>query len=313
MKISFVIPCYRSEGLVGKVISEIYAAADATCVYEIIAVDDCSPDNVLAELKAYAQNDDRLKVIALAKNSGKHSALMAGFSIARGDIIVCVDDDGQCPLNRLDDLLAPLYSGYDISIARYGAKKQSGFKNFGSAVNAKMACWLLDKPGDLQLSNFVAMKSFVCREILRYKNAFPYIDGLMLRATSHIANVDMEERSRISGTSGYTFFKSLRLFANGFTAFSVKPLRVATMLGAASALIGFAFGVIVVVRKIARPDILAGYSSLMAMLLLIGGLIMLLLGVIGEYIGRIYICLNNAPQYVIRETINCDPLSEDTP
>lgn len=313
MKISFVIPCYRSEGLVGKVISEIYAAADASCVYEVIAVDDCSPDNVLSELKTYAQNDDRLKVIALAKNLGKHSALMAGFSIARGDIIVCVDDDGQCPLDRLDDLLAPLYSGYDISIARYGAKKQSGFKNFGSAVNAKMACWLLDKPGDLQLSNFVAMKSFVCREILRYKNAFPYIDGLMLRATSHIANVDMEERSRIAGTSGYTFFKSLRLFANGFTAFSVKPLRVATMLGAASALIGFAFGVIVVIRKIARPDILAGYSSLMAMLLLIGGIIMLLLGVIGEYIGRIYICLNNAPQYVIRETINCDTPSEETP
>lgn len=311
MEISFVIPCYRSEGLVGNVISEIHSVMNEGCQYEIIAVDDCSPDNVLSQLRTYAASDERLKVISLAKNAGKHSALMAGFSVAAGDIIVCVDDDGQCPLDKLDDLLLPLRNGYDISIARYGLKKQTGFKNFGSAVNAKMACWLLDKPKDLQLSNFVALKAFVCQEMLRYKNAFPYVDGLMLRSTGRIANVDMVERSRIAGVSNYTFAKSLKLFSNGFTAFSVKPLRIATILGCASALVGFVFGMYVIIHKLINPNVLSGYSSLMAMLLFVGGLIMLLLGVIGEYVGRVYICLNSAPQYVIRETINCNHALEE--
>lgn len=305
MDLSFIIPCFRSKGIVGNVISEINGVVSENCEYEIIAVDDCSPDHVLSELRCLAEKDFRLKVISLAKNVGKHAALMAGFSVARGDVIVCVDDDGQCPLDHLNDLLKPLYNGDDIAIARYGQKKQSVFKNWGSSVNAKMACWLLGKPADLQLSNFIAMKAFVCNEMLRYKNAFPYVDGLMLRSTSHIANVDMEERARISGTSGYTFFKSLRLFSNGFTAFSVKPLRAATVMGCFSALGGFIFAISIVIRRIINPNMLAGYSSMMAALLLIGGLIMLLLGVVGEYIGRIYICLNSAPQYVIRETINC--------
>ena len=310
MKFSFVIPCYRSEGIVGSVIEEIKTLVEDHYDYEIIMINDASPDNVLQELKNYARQDKKIKVVNLAKNVGKHAALMAGFSYAVGDIIISVDDDGQCPLNHLDDLVKPLMEGYDVAIARYPVKQQSRFKNWGSKINSQIACWLLEKPKTLQLSNFVAFKAFICKEILRYKNAFPYIDGLLLRSTGKIANVDMKERSRIAGTSGYTFLKSLKLFTNGFTAFSVKPLRVATICGILSAIVGFLVGIIVIVRKILSPEILAGYSSLMAMLLFIGGIIMLLLGIMGEYIGRIYICLNNSPQYVVRETINCTESQE---
>lgn len=305
-KISFVIPCYRSANTIGNVIDEIIDAMNAHSErdYEIIAVNDHSPDNVFDVICEIAKMDRHIKAIDLAKNMGKHAAIMAGYSKVTGDIIVNLDDDGQCPLDQLWNLLKPLEEGYDISIAKYPQKNESAFKRFGSVVNALMARWIIGKPKDLYISNFSAIKRFICEEVIRYKNAYPYLDGLFLRTTNNIANVEMEERERVSGSSGYTFVKSLKLWVNGFTSFSVKPLRLATILGFFVALTGFIAALYVIIRKILHPEIAAGYSSLMAVVLLIGGIIMVLLGIIGEYIGRIYICINNSPQYVIRKTIN---------
>lgn len=304
--LSFVIPCYRSEDTIRVVIEEISAVMQKAnnYDYEIITVNDCSPDRVLAVLEQLAEENLHVKVIDFAKNMGKGSAVLAGFAAANGDIIVSLDDDGQCPVDQTLNLIAPLENGYDVSIARYPHKKQSALKNFGSHVNALMARILLDKPKGLQTSNFFAVKRYICDEMLRYKNPYPYISGLFLRATSYVINVDMEERERICGTSGFTFLKSFKLLLNGFTAFSVKPLRVATISGLITALFGFLFAIYIVVKKIFHPEIEAGYSSLMAVILFIGGVIMLCLGLIGEYVGRIYISLNSSPQYVIRRTIN---------
>ena len=303
-KLSFIIPCYLSEDLVCGVIEEIIKTVEGKNPFEIIAVNDASPDNVLKELKEAAKKDERIKVIDLAKNGGKHCALMAGYSRATGDIIVGVDDDGQCPVDCVYKLISPLEEGYDIALAKYPLKKQSKIKNMGSYVNDKMACSFLGKPKDLKLSNFYAVKRFVLEEVLKYKNPYPYIDGLFLRSTDKIINVEMQERERKAGKSGYTLKKSLKLFMNGFTAFSVKPLRFSSILGFITALLGFLFAVAVVVKKAINPLVPSGYSSIMAVLLFVGGVIMMLLGVIGEYIGRIYISINNSPQYVIREEIN---------
>lgn len=311
-RLSFIIPCYYSEHTIADVISEITRVMQIhqKVEYEIITVNDASPDKVLHVLMDIAQNDHRVKVIDLAKNMGKHAALMAGYSYASGDVIISLDDDGQCPLDHLWNLLEPLGKGYDISLAKYPAKRQSIFKNFGSRVNALMTCLLLDKPKQLQLSNFSAMKQFICQEILHYHNPYPYIDGLMLRCTGKIANVQMEERARVSGETGYTLSKSFSLWLNGFTAFSVKPLRIATLVGLIVAIIGFMLSVFIIVRKLIEPGVLAGYSSIMSLILIIGGIVMLMLGMLGEYIGRIYISINNAPQYVIRQTVNLN--SKDT-
>lgn len=306
MKLSFVIPCYYSELTIKDVILEIENTLSSypNYDYEIIAVNDDSPDNVLMVLRELAHENYKLRVVDLAKNCGKHSAMMAGFSIASGDIIINLDDDGQCPMDKLWDLIEPLNNGYDISISKYPKNKQSAFKNFGSTINSIMAKYLIGKPKDLYLGNFWAMKRFIMDEIIKYDKPYPYMEGLMLRTTSKIFNVDMEERERSAGVGHYTFIKSLKLWLNGFTAFSVKPLRVSTILGAICAFLGFVFGIIMIIRKLMNPDILMGYSSLMAVLLFIGGMIMMMLGLIGEYIGRIYICINNSPQYVIRETVN---------
>jgi glycosyltransferase involved in cell wall biosynthesis len=312
-KITFVIPCYRSAKTIGTVINEIenMLLNNPKYDFEIIAVNDCSPDNVWEILSEYASQKCYLKIIDLAKNQGKHAALMAGYRHASGDIVISVDDDGQCPMDHLWELIEPLEEGYDIAIAKYPQKKQSMFKNFGSEVNSFMAQVLIGKPRDLSFSNFLAMKRFVCEEIIRYKHAYPYVDGLLLRTTSKICNVLMEERERISGTTGYTFSKSLKLWLNGFTAFSVKPLRIATVLGMACTVIGVLYGLYVVVRRILNPEIAAGYSSLMAVLLFVSGVIMVMLGMIGEYVGRIYISINESPQYVVREMINIEKSSNE--
>ena len=311
MTISFVIPCYRSEKTVSSVIDEILHKMNERRekTFEIIAINDQSPDRVLDVLKEYAKKIPCIKVIDLAKNMGKHAALMAGYSFAVGDIVVNLDDDGQCPLNNLWELLQPLEQGYDVSFAAYPQKKESLFKRFGSRLNDLMARSLIGKPKGVQITNFSAMKRFVVNEILQYHNPYPYIDGLILRTTLKIANVTMEERNRESGTSGYTFRKSLALWINGFTAFSVKPLRLADMLGIFIAVIGFAFTLIIIIRKVIDPTVAIGYSSTMAVILFIGGMIMLLLGVLGEYIGRIYISLNNSSQYLLRETYNIEKVA----
>ncbi|MGN1124124.1 MAG: glycosyltransferase [Eubacterium sp.] len=313
-KISFVIPCYGSEKTIEFVVNEIVETVSQKkdeYDYEIIAIHDCSPDNVLSVLKRLAQDNKRLKIIDFAKNFGKHAGVLAGFNYASGDYIVGLDDDGQCPMDHLWELLAPLINDEsDYAMAKYSHVKQSAFKNFGSAVNSVMSKVLINKPKDLYFSNFYAMKSFVAKEMTKYNNPYPYLEGLTLRTTRSIITVPMEERERIEGQGNFTFRKSLSLWLNGFTAFSVKPLRIATVIGTLCAFFGFIFGLYVIIKKIVNPDIAMGYSSTMAVILFIGGVIMLMLGMIGEYIGRIYISINNSPQYVVRDIINDDTSRE---
>jgi len=306
--LSFVIPCYGSERTIEKVIEEIVETVSQRSEnydYEIICVDDCSPDNVLTVLTALATCNSKIKVVELARNMGKHAAIMAGFSLVQGEYVVLLDDDFQCPVYELWRLLAPVEKqGYDVSSASYKKKKESAFKKLGSTINGFMARVLIGQPKDVRLENFEIIKRFVMDEIIKYKNPYPYVGGLLLRITRKIAVVEMEERERLAGCGGYSFLKSLKLFVNGFTAFSVMPLRMATALGCVCAFTGFVMCLYTVIHKLLYPTVASGYSSLMAVMLFIGGLIMVMLGLIGEYVGRIYICINDSPQYVIRNTIN---------
>ena len=311
--ISFVLPCYGSEKTISFVVDEIreVVAQKPEFDYEIIAVNDCSPDRVWDVLKVIADKDQKVRLIGLAKNMNRPGAVMAGLGRAAGDYIVVMDDDGQCPMDRFWDLLAPLEGEYDVSMADYPSRKQSLFKNFGTLVNKKMTEYALDRPKDLQFTNFMVMRRYIAKEICKYTNPYPYMTGLILRTTRRITCVPMEERSRYSGSSNFTFIKMLNLWMNGLTAFSIKPLRLASFVGVAFAILGFLYGVFTVIMKIVNPAISAGYSSLMSVLLLIGGILMLMLGLIGEYIGRIYISLNNSPQYVIRDEVNFDCQATD--
>ena len=316
--ISFIIPCYASEGSVALVMQEIRDVVAQRAAegydYQIVAVNDCSPDGVLRVLREEAAKDPKVLVIDLAKNGGRHNALLCGCHYADGDYIVFIDDDQQCPADRLWDLLAPLTDGdYDVAIAKYPKKTQSRFKNFGSGVNDVVATWLLGKDPNLKFSNFSVMKRFVKDEVIKYTNPYPYLSGLMLRATSRVTNVEMEERERKIGVGHYSFRKSFSLWMNSFTAFSVKPLRFATMCGIVFAILGALMTVFVVVRKLLIPSIALGYSSTMAIILFTSGMIMFMLGLIGEYIGRIYISLNNSPQFVVRDIYQSEAPAHEPP
>lgn len=309
-KISFVIPCYRGENTIGMVIEEIIKTMEghSDYDYEIIAVNDCSPDNEFLILEGLAAEYFRIKVIDLAKNAGKHNAMMAGYTFAKGDYIVNLDDDYQCPVYNLWELIAPLeHDECDCSTAVYTKKKESLWKRVGSRFNHLVTQILLDKPQNIRIENFSAIKRFVRDEILNYENPFPYIEGLILQTTRRIQMVPMEERNRGDcNTSGFTFRNSLALFSNGLTAFSVKPLRISSLVGVIFSLLGFIYGIYVIVHKLLTPSIAIGYSSMVAILLFSTGMIMMMLGMIGEYVGRIYICINNSPQYVIKRKINID-------
>lgn len=304
--ISFVIPCYGSENTIEKVIEEITFVVSQKPEYdfEVIAVNDCSPDGVLIKLKALAKIDKRIKVINFSKNMNRPGAVMAGLNYASGEAVVVMDDDGQCPMDQFWKLYNPIEQGHDVAIASYPKRKQTLFKDFGTFVNKKMTEFIINKPKNMQFSNFMIMKSFIVKEIIKYENPYPYFTGLILRTTNDIINIEMEERERFSGASTFTFAKMLGMWINGLTAFSIKPLRISSITGVLCAIIGFVYGVITIVRKFVVPDISVGWSSTISILLFIGGLIMLMLGMIGEYLGRIYISLNKSPQYVIKETIN---------
>jgi len=305
-KLSFVIPCYGSELTIKSVIDEINGVMSQKCEqfsHEIICVNDCSPDNVLKELKSIAANQIHVTIINLARNNGKHSAVMAGYSLVSGDYVVNLDDDGQCPMDKLWDMIDELKNGYDIVTAEYHKKKQSTIKNLGSNLNNQMSRIMLGKPKGIRFENFSVARRFIIDEVLKYQNPYPYLEGLYLRTSFNISTIKMDERERIAGTGNFTFRKSLSLWFNGFTAFSVKPLRIATFIGIFSAAFGFLFAIVLVIRYFLGDFALAGYASTMVTILFFNGITMMLIGLVGEYVGRVYISINNSPQYVIREII----------
>lgn len=306
--VSFVIPCYRSSQTIGRVVEEIDVTMQSLSAYdyEIVLINDCSPDDTYEVIRSLCAKRQDICGINLAGNFGQHAALMAGFHYAHGDMVVCLDDDGQTPADEVGKLLAKIEEGYDVVYAKYTRKQHSGFRNFGSKINELMTRVMLGKPKDLYLSSYFAARKFVVEEMLRYTNPYPYVIGLVLRTTKNIANVEVTHREREVGTSGYTLSKLLGLWFNGFTAFSIKPLRIATSVGCLTACAGFLYGIYTVIKKFINPNVPIGFSAVMAALVFLGGMIMLMLGMIGEYIGRIYISLNNSPQYVIRECINAD-------
>ncbi len=305
MKVSFVIPCYRSEKTLEAVVREITETMVTLDEYdyEIILVNDCSPDDTFGVIRKLCANNKKIIGVSHAKNFGQHAALMAGFSFVTGDIVVCLDDDGQTPANEVGKLLDKIKEGYDVVYAEYEHKQHSGFRNWGSHVNKLMTEIMLNKPKELYISSYFAARRFVVDEMLKYKGAYPYVIGLVLRTTRRICNVPVNHRERMEGNSGYTIKKLLGLWMNGFTSFSILPLRVASYGGSFIAFIGFIYAIYVVIAKIIHPERMLGWSSTISVILILGGLILLVLGLIGEYVGRIFISINNSPQYVIRDVI----------
>ncbi len=307
-KLSFVIPCYGSEKTIISVVEEIETTLKQrpNYDYEIILVNDCSPDNVWEVISNRALLDDKVIGICLSKNFGQHSALMAGYNNVSGDVVVSLDDDGQTPASDVFKMIDELENGnYDIVYATYPESHKNIFRRLGSSFTRKVTDYLFDISNNKkQASSYFVAKRFIIDEIIRYKNAFPFLSGLVLRTTRNYGFVTIEHRNRLTGKSGYSFRKLFNLWFNGFTSFSIKPLKFGAQFGFVFAFAGFIFAFTTIIRKMfINPDIQAGWSSTISVIMITGGIIMMMLGLIGEYIGRIYICINNSPQYVIKDIV----------
>lgn len=303
--VSFVIPCYCSQNTIEAVVEEIEEAMVKMpqYQYEVVLINDSSPDGTYQTIDALARKKPYVVGVDLAKNFGQHAAIMAGLLQANGEIIVCLDDDGQTPANEVGKLLDKIEEGYDVVYASYTESQQNAFRTWGSKVNSKMTEIMLGKPKELSITSYFAARRFVVEEMLRYQNCYPYVIGLVLRSTKNICNVPVQHRQRQEGSSGYTLRKLLSLWLNGFTSFSVKPLRAATYAGVICAFLGFLYLIYIVAQYFFVHTAPLGWSSTVAILLFLGGMILMVLGLMGEYIGRIYLCINATPQYVIRRRI----------
>lgn len=301
-RISIVIPVYNAENSIGRLVNELVANLEQRYTLEIILVNDRSRDSserVCA--KIYRQYPSIIRFLSLAKNVGEHNAVMAGLNHVTGDFAVIMDDDFQNPVGEVERLIEyAVQAGHDVVYTYYDKKEHSLVRNLGSRFNDKVANLMLNKPGDLYLSSFKIIKHSLIREIVKYDLPYPYVDGLILRCTDDIGRLKVKHAAREDGKSGYTFRKLVSLWLNMFTNFSVLPLRFATLLGFLFASLGFIFGVLAILERITQPELPQGYTFMFVFIAVISGVQLISIGLLGEYIGRLFLSQSKKPQYTIR-------------
>ena len=299
--LSIVIPVYNGSGSIG----ELVRALEKLPIeggHEIILVNDGSPDNSLQICCALVGSASvPTTLINLARNYGEHNAVMAGLRHTRGAHVITMDDDLQNPPEEVVRLLAfAQTSGKQVVYTCYDEKQHAIWRNIASRFANLVANFVLEKPKDLYLSSFRCMTAFVVHEITRYEGPFPYVDGLIFQTTYDIERLVVRHLPRETGSSNYTMRRLLRLWMSMFVNFSVMPLRISTITGfLLSAMGGIATAMVIAEALTSSPP--AGWASLMAALLLLSGVQLLILGIVGEYLGRLYLTTNGKPQSVIKE------------
>jgi undecaprenyl-phosphate 4-deoxy-4-formamido-L-arabinose transferase len=306
--VSVVIPCYYSEKMIAKVVrltrEELVRGGYD---YEFVLVNDGSTDGTFAEIEKLAAEDPKVVGINCSINLGQHSALIAGMTYARGYYTLLMDDDMQTHPSQCLKLLEAIEDGdHDVVFARWEKHREAWWRLAGSAFTTWTMVVMTGRPKDIFTSNFLVMKSHVRDEITRYPGPYVYIQGLLYRATSDIINVDVEHFEREEGQSGYTLKTLVKLWST-ILNFSMLPLRAASIIGSILGVVGLIGGIAVVINKLLDPSMAAGWPSIMAVLLCCSGVILVSLGLIGEYLGRTFMTVNRSPQYVIGKMVDNRP------
>jgi undecaprenyl-phosphate 4-deoxy-4-formamido-L-arabinose transferase len=302
--LSFVIPLYRSAETIGDVVQKIEALA-VDGGHEIILVNDGSPDRTSEVAKALVKAARiPITLVEHARNYGEHNAVLTGWRHAQGAHIVNLDDDGQNPPEEAVRMWQhAMDAGLDVVFGHYEAKQHSAWRNFGSWFTNRMTDWALDKPNGFYLSSFRCVTAFAARQVITYAGPYPYLDGLLLQVTQRIGSIQVRHEARHAGTSTYTFRRLVRLWLSAWVNFSVLPLRIATVIGmiiAGAGVVAFVWLVCLWFRNIGPAY---GFGWLMAALLIFSGTQLVMLGLIGEYVGRMFLTVNQRPQAVVREVV----------
>jgi undecaprenyl-phosphate 4-deoxy-4-formamido-L-arabinose transferase len=306
-ELSIVVPVYGSAAILPVLVQRINAAmADAGLSdnYDIILVNDCSPDDSWTVIEKLCDQNETVKGINLMKNTGQHNAIMAGLNHAAGRIIVMMDDDLQHSPEYIVQLLQQINRGFDVCYTRFKERNHSFWKILGSKFTDRIARIMLDKPKHIYMSPFKAISREVKNEIIKYTGPFAYVDGLILMVTHNLASIDVAHHKRYSGRGNYTFAKGVMLWMKMAMNFSIVPLRIASFCGLVSSLCGFLYALVLIIEKMTMNISVEGWASLIVTILIMGGIQLFAIGTIGEYLGRTYININKKPQFVIRSKKN---------
>ena len=305
-KVSIIIPVYNSSKTILLLVEKIHQEIKIYKELEIVLVNDGSYlDNSSEVCESIARKNPTVKFINLSRNFGEHNAVLAGLNFCTGDCAVIMDDDFQNSPKDVYRLVDEIANGNDVVFSKYTEKKHHFLRNLGSKVNNLFASIFLNKPRDLYLSSFKAMNRFVIDELVKYKGPYPYIDGLILRITQRFVSVTVEHVSRTKGKSGYTLSKLFSLWLNMFTNFSIIPLRLAVAFGFIFSVVGIVLALVFFIEKLNNPELPIGWTSLMVSIFLLGSLQLFAIGMVGEYLGRMFLSTGGKPQFVVRSLINC--------
>jgi glycosyltransferase involved in cell wall biosynthesis len=304
IEISVVIPVFNSSNCLPELFTRLTdVLGELNKSYEIILVNDCSLDNSWEQISNLCKDSDKLIGINFRKNFGQDNALMAGLEYSSGETIIIMDDDLQHDPADIPALLLGLKADYDVCYGDYRIKKQTWFKNFGSSFNDRVANVILKKPKKLYLSPYKAIKREIVNEIVKYDGPYPYVDGLLLRVTKNINQVTVEHHFRYAGKSNYNLLRSVWVWSKLATNFSVLPLRIATVLGFISSATGFILAIIFISMYFLGTISPTGWYSTIVSVMFLGGIQLLTIGIIGEYVGRLFLYHSKEPQFVVKEVI----------
>ena len=300
--LSIVVPVYRSAQILPQLVDQIHAEMCKEGLvdsFELLLVNDASTDSSWEVIRSLALKYTFIKGISLRRNFGQHNAIMAGLNYVNGDFVILMDDDLQHPPNAIGDMVRALSEGYDVCYTNYLNRQHVIWKKLGSRFNDWVATHLLGKPKGLYLSSFKAIRKEVVEEIVKYDGPYAYIDGLILDVTRFITTIPIEHQARHEGEGNYNLRRSFSLWMKMATSFSVLPLRLASYAGFALAALSLVMIAFIIVLKFLHPEYPRGWTSLIATVLFIGGIQTLCIGMMGEYLGRTYLKLNNKPQFVV--------------
>ena len=301
--VTVVIPVYFAEATLGRLVGAVLEAFRPKFGLQVVLVNDGSTDGTHAECeRLVSDHPDIVTYVRLARNFGEHNAVMAGLHRAEGEYVVVMDDDFQNSPSDAVRLVEETRDGdFDIVYSRYTERRHKLYRVLGSKFNGWVANLMIDKPPDLYLSSFKCMRQWLAKEVLSYQGPFPYLDGLALRCTRNIGKLVVDHGERASGESGYTGRKLIRLWGNMFVNFSVMPLRASTVFGGLLVVVAAVLSLVVVFETLSGRPLPSGWPFLAIVMMFFSGGQLLMLGIIGEYLGRLFLTANRTPQFVVRE------------
>ncbi len=302
--LSFVIPLYNSAETIEPLVRDI-AALHVDGGHEVVLVNDGSSDRTSEVCRRLVDTMPLpITYVEHARNFGEHNAVLTGWRHARGTHIVNLDDDGQNPPAEAVRLWEHARAtGLDVVFGHYEVKQHSLFRNLGSRLTNTMTDWALDKPHGFYLSSFRCVSGFIAGKVVDYSGPYPYIDGLLLQVTQRIGSITVRHEARTAGVSGYTLRRLIRLWLSAWLNFSILPLRLATGVGLATAFVGLLALLVVVMLWLEGRGPEYGWGWVMATLLIFSGTQLVMLGLIGEYLGRMFLTVNQRPQSLVREVV----------